>query len=446
MERKHPGFKPKETHQHKSLKFPKDFLWGAATSSHQVEGWNDNNDWWDWEHKAGTIADGQMSGRGPDHFHKYKEDYTLLEKLSLNSYRLSIEWSRVMPLPRVFDEKAIQVYVDMLKELKSKNMQVMLTLHHFSNPIWFAEMGAFEKQKNLHYFIAYVEKVVPIFKPYVDLWITINEPNIYAMMSYMLGIWPPGKTSNRTAYKVFSHLAELHKDTYDIIHEQCGGKTKVGFANNVTSFYLYNKRSFKDWMIGNFSDWSWNHWFMEKTKGHHDFLGVNYYVHKRIKNITIKNWKSLMMDDQGEGRERTDLDWEIFAPGIFDALVDMQEYKLPIYITENGISTLNDHQRARYIISYLKEVYHAIKSGVNVKGYFYWSFLDNFEWDKGYKSRFGLVEVNYKTLERTIKPSALLYQRIAKTNQIEHDLLRFIGHGISPKDVIAHLESEEDQK
>lgn len=446
MARKHPGFTPKQPHKHESLRFPKGFIWGAATSSHQVEGWNDNNDWWAWEHQPGTIADGQMSGRGPNHWNLFKDDYQLIQDMHLNAYRLSIEWSRIMPLPGVFDDKAIDHYIQMLQDLKSRNVQVMLTLHHFTVPNWFAKLGGFEKQKNLHYFIEYVEKVVPLFKSYVDFWITINEPNIYSMMSYIIGVWPPGKTSTLTARKVFHHLAQIHKDCYDIIHTHCGKKAKVGFANNVTSFYLYNKRSIKDWFVGNVSDWIWNHWFMEKTKGHNDFLGMNYYVHKRIKNISRKNLQKIMIDNQGEGRERTDLDWEIFAPGIFDALVDMSAYNLPIYITENGISTLNDHQRARYIVSYLKEVFHAIKAGVDVKGYFYWSLLDNFEWDKGYKSRFGLVDVDYQSLKRTLRGSGKLYGRIAETNMIEHGMLRFVGHAISPEEVVKLLKSEELKK
>ena len=259
------------------------------------------------------------------------------------------------------------------------------------------------------------------------------------MMSYQFGIWPPGERNNFHAYRVFHHLAIAHKQAYQIIHEHAQKEPQVGIAHNVTSFYVYNRRSFFNWIAVNLVDWGWNHWFLEKTKHHHDFLGVNYYVHKRVKGIGLKHWEDLATDNQGEGRERSDLEWEIFAPGFFDALVNMSEYKLPIYVTENGISTLNDHQRARYLISYLKELFHAIRSGIDVRGYFHWSLLDNFEWDKGYKSRFGLVEVDFETLKRTLKGSGKLYGRIAQENKIEHDLLKFIGHATSPEDVLKNL-------
>jgi beta-glucosidase len=442
--RKHPGFVPKKPHKHEPYPFPKGFLWGAATSSHQVEGWNDKNDWWEWEHQQGTIADGQMSGRGPDHYHRYEQDFDFLEEMNLNAYRMSIEWSRINPEKGKFDANEIDHYIKVLKSLKARGIKVMLTLHHFTLPAWFADMGGFEKRGNVQYFLNYVEKVVPLFRPYVDFWITINEPNIYTMMSYLFGNWPPGKKSKWAAYKVYDNLARAHKEAYRIIHSFDDERTiPVGIAHNVTSFYVYNRRSLIDWAAVNIVDWVWNHWFLEKTKGYHDFLGINYYVHKRIKGIKMENLAVLLQDNQGEGRERTDLDWEIFAPGFFDGLMGMKEHKLPIYITENGISTLNDHQRARYLISYLKELYHAIKGGVDVRGYFHWSLLDNFEWDKGYKSRFGLVEVNYGTLERRLRGSGKLYGRIAKMNKIEHVLMRFIGHAVSPEDVLEKLEGHD---
>ncbi len=442
--RKHPGFIPKEPHQHKPLDFPEHFLWGAATSAHQIEGWNDKNDWWEWEHKSGTIADGQLSGRGPDHYHLYKKDHDLLEALSLGAYRLSIEWSRIEPTPGKFNEEAIQHYHDVLADLKRRGIKVMLTLHHFTIPQWFARKGGFEKRRNVADFVRYAERCFDEYRDLVDFWITINEPNIYSMMSYLLGIWPPGKISYWSCYNVFANLAAAHKEVYKYMHAQ-KADVQVGVAMNVTSFYNYNNRSLFGWLSVNVMDWVWNHWFLEKTAGTHDYLGMNYYVHKRVKGISSRNLGALMRDNQGEGRERTDLDWEIFAPGFFDALVNYSQYKLPIYVTENGISTLNDHERARYIVSYVKELYHAVKTGVDVRGYFYWSLMDNFEWDKGYKSRFGLVKVDYRTLEREIRASARLYGRIAERNGIEHDLLRFVGHGVDPEAFLKERQSEEGE-
>lgn len=418
------------------MHFPSGFLWGSALSAHQAEGWNDNNDWWAWEHKAGTIADGQVSGRAADHYHRYAEDFALAQGLGHNIHRLSLEWSRIEPTPGQFDDEAIHHYRAVLMDLRKRGIQTMVTLHHFTNPLWFAKKGGFAKRRNVANFLAYVRHVYLELAPHVNFWVTINEPNIYTLMSYGLGLWPPGFKHARTSYRVFSNLAYAHKQAYDLIHSLARGKpVQVGCANHVISFDVVNKHSTTDWLAVRLADWVWNHWFLEKTKGYHDYLGMNYYVHRRIRGSSFRNLGQLFAGHDDEGRERSDLDWEVFPPGLSEALYDMSSYSLPIYITENGISTLNDDRRSRYLVSYLKELYHAIQSGVDVRGYLYWSLLDNFEWDKGFKARFGLIEVDFKSLERRVRPSAQVYARICRANAIEHDLLRFIGHLAHPEEV-----------
>lgn len=432
--RRHPGFEPKPVHVHESLHFPSGFLWGSSTSAHQVEGWNDNSDWWDWEHKAGTIADGQVSGRATDHYHLFREDFDLVQELGQNMHRLSVEWSRINPEEGVFDDAAIEHYRQVLEDLHRRGIQTMVTLHHFTNPRWFAKRGGFEKKDNLRFFYAYTKKIVPVLAPYTNYWITFNEPNIYVLMSYIVGSWPPGKKNRLAAWRVFHHLVTAHKQTYDYIHAVSHGRTaQVGIANNVVSFGLSDTHAFGHWIAARFADWAWNHWFLEKTKRYHDFLGVNYYVHRRVKGTSFRHLRALVEDNDDDRRERSDLDWEIYPPGFFEALLDMSTYRKPIFITENGISTLNDDRRSRYIVSYLKELYHAMQIGVDVRGYLYWSLLDNFEWDKGFKARFGLVSVDFQTLKREIKSSAYVYARICRENGISHDLLRFIGHSARPE-------------
>src|SRR3989338_5269073 len=171
MKRKHPGFQPKEVHKHEALHFPKSFLWGSATSAHQVEGWNENNDWWEWEHKEGTITNGQLSGRAADHYHQFMNDFALAEELNQNVHRLSIEWSRICPEAGEYDQKQVDHYLMVLQDLKRRNIKIMLTLHHFTNPIWFAEIGGFEKAKNIRHFLDYVNFILPQVAPYVDFWI-----------------------------------------------------------------------------------------------------------------------------------------------------------------------------------------------------------------------------------------------------------------------------------
>lgn len=415
-------------HHHESMHFPTGFLWGSSTSAHQVEGWNDNNDWWEWEHRAGTIADGQLSGRAADHFHQYKKDFDLAEHLAQGAHRLSIEWSRIQPRIGEFDQDVINHYISVLTDLKERGMVTMVTLHHFTNPQWFSKRGAFARRENIALYLEFVRHVVPKLQHVVDYWITFNEPNVYVLMSYVLGLWPPGDIGYWKALRVYHHLALAHRRAYDLIHELVRGPlVQVGIANNVISFAAENRHSLLEWASVRFMDWAWNHSFMEKTRGKHDFIGLNYYVHRRIRRSGIQTFKGLA-DGTDDGREQSDLDWEIYPPGLYEILLDMNSYALPIFITENGIASQNDDRRARYLVSYLKELYHAIQSGVDVRGYFYWSLLDNFEWDKGFKARFGLVEVDFSSLKRRIRPSAYVYKRICTENSIHHDLLRFIGH------------------
>lgn len=434
MIQRHPGFEPKPTHQHQPLHFPDGFWWGTATSAHQVEGWNDNSDWWHWEHKPGTIADGQLSGRAADHYHLYRQDIRLMARLHQNAYRFSVEWSRIEQEPGKFNRVQLEHYFNVLQELRRYNIHSALTLHHFTVPVWFEKMGGFRKRENAELFLRYAEQVITYLHPYVNLWITINEPNIYVLMSYLLGIWPPGMKSKAAAWQVFQNLAWVHRRLYEMIHER-QPHAMVGCAQNIISFAPSDKHSFVQWASARGVDWLWNHWFFEKTRAYHDFIGVNYYVHKRIKGLSPYEWNRYA-NGHHESREHSDLDWEVYPPGFSEALADMASYRLPIYVTENGISSQNDHRRARYIVSYLKELYHAIQSGVDVRGYFHWSLLDNFEWDKGFKARFGLVEVDFKTLQRKIRGSGELYAAIARQNAIPHELLQFVGHGVSPKTVL----------
>lgn len=441
MTRKHPGFEPKPAHQHAPLRFPDGFWWGTATSAHQVEGWNDNSDWWEWEHKAGTIADGQMSGRGADHYHLYRKDIALMSRLHQNAHRFSIEWSRIEPEPGRIDRIQLEHYFSVLQELRKHNIRAAVTLHHFTNPVWFERMGGFRRRENCRFFLRYAEEVIKYLHPYVNLWTTFNEPNIYVLMGYLLGVWPPGEKNRRLAYTVFGNLAWTHRQLFEMIHKY-QPHALVGCAQNVISFDASDKHSALQWASARGVDWLWNHWFIEKTRAFHDYIGINYYVHKRIKSLRPSDW-SRYANGQQENREHSDLDWEIYPPGFSEALSDMASYRLPIFVTENGISTQNDHRRARYIVSYLKELYHAIQSGVDVRGYFHWSLMDNFEWDKGFKARFGLVEVDFNTLQRKIRGSAEIYATICRNNAIPHELLQFVGHGVSPKHVLQTIRQSE---
>lgn len=418
-------------HDHATLEFPKGFLWGSATSAFQVEGNNIHSDWWEWEQK--NQPPHKRSGEACDEYHLYEKDFDLAASLGHNAHRLSLEWSRIEPEEGIFDMHAIEHYQKVLKALKDRRMKVMLTIHHFSNPAWFAEKGGWESGKSVARFERFVRTVIPFLKDNVDLWITINEPGIYAYQAYTVGQWPPNKKSNWGTLKVTWNLARAHKKAYKIIHELDPDKP-VGIAQNVQTYEASHKNSPLEMLTVMFSDEISNHGFYLLTKGFHDFLGINYYFHHRFN--TGKNHLPEVMDVAPfSNHEVSDLGWEVYPVGMFDALTEMAD-GLPIYITECGIATSNDDRRIRFLMQYLQEVNRAIKAGVHVKGFFYWSLLDNLEWDKGFGPSFGLIEVDFKTQKRTIRPSALIYADIIKHNGIRHELMKFLGHRVNAEDVI----------
>lgn len=426
---------PKEKHDHETLEFPKGFLWGAATAAHQVEGGNIKNDWWEWEQ---SLPENMRSGKACNQYNLYKEDFELAKSLNHNAHRLSIEWSRIEPKEGEFDQKEIDHYRQVLKELKDKGFVVMLTLHHFTNPLWFFHKGGWENGRSVKYFERFVKKIVPELKDYVDFWITINEPGVYAYMSYLIGKWPPQKRSKLAFLRVYMNMAQAHKKLYKAIHKLVPD-AKVGIAQNIGSFDAFHHHS----ILESIAEWGFdilmNHLFYFLSgKKTHDFLGINYYFNSYISFNGEKAKFPSLVDTAITKRDVSDLGWEILPEGIFDVLMDFSDYHKPIYITENGLASTNDDRRCRFLISYLKEVYHAIASGADVRGYFHWSLIDNFEWAEGFGPRFGLIEVDYKTQKRTPRDSARVYSEIIKHNGIAHHLMRFIGHTVKAKEVLEY--------
>ncbi|MEK7616480.1 MAG: glycoside hydrolase family 1 protein [Patescibacteria group bacterium] len=427
---------PKEKHDHGILKFPEGFLWGSATSAYQVEGNNIHSDWWTWEkeHQPPTMR----SGIACDQYNRYKQDFDLIKELNHNAHRLSIEWSRIEPKEGQFDEEQIQHYQKELKYLKSLNITVMLTLWHFTLPAWVAEKGGWENGQTPKLFERFVKKIVPEIADYVDLWITLNEPGVYIYETYIAMEWPHGKKSFWAQIKTFLNLTSAHKKVYKFLHQSFPAGKPVGIAQNVMSFEPYHKHSIIEQVSVSLNDFFTNHLFYFLTRGTHDFLGINYYFHARFKH------KGLIPEAVGSSpitHDVSDLGWEIYPEGLFEVLTDLSD-DIPIYITECGIASTNDDRRNRFLISYLQEVARAIKAGCNVRGFFYWSLLDNFEWHRGFDPRFGLVEVDYSTQERHIRPSALVYTDIIQHSGIPHSLLKFLGHTVQAEEVLEKRQKE----
>lgn len=415
-------------HDHATLNFPNGFLWGAGTSAHQVEGNNTKNDWWEWEQDKPFDL---RSGQACDQYNRFEEDFNLAKSLNHNAHRLSIEWSRIEPQEGKFDLEAIDHYKKVLKALKDRGLTVMLTLHHWTNPTWLTHKGGWENNKTPWYFARFVKTIAPEIKDYVDLWITVNEPGIYVWHMYIDPQFPNAKKGWLGQIQTYRNFASAHKKAYKILHQLAPGKP-VGIAQNVQSYTAYHKHSLIEQIGVMLSDLVANHGFYLLTRGYHDFLGINYYFHHRLKR---DGFLPKEVDVTQFSKDVSDLGWEIFPEGIFDVLTDLSDH-VPIYITECGIATTNDDRRARFLMAYLQEVYRAIQAGVNVKGFFYWSLIDNFEWFRGFDPRFGLIDVDYQTQKRIVRPSADLYADIIKNNGLRHELMKFLGHRVSVKEVL----------
>lgn len=420
-------------HIHETRKFPDGFLWGSATSSHQVEGGTDN-DWTEWEKAPGHVLDGNRSGLACDHYDRYEEDFDIAKSLNQNAHRLSIEWSRIEPVEGKWDMDEVVHYRKVLEALKARDMKIMLTCWHFTLPKWFAAAGGWESPDAINRFVRYVDFLAAEYGDLVDQWVTINEPMVYLLQSYGAGVWPPGVANKLRSVHVFGKMTIAHRRAYKIIHKTLGArlgrKAMVGIAQNVITFEPYRKQSIADALFVWAADRMFNHqFFIWSGFFTHDYIGINYYFHYRVAYRPTKI-AQFFYEVHTENRETSDLGWEINAPAIFDAIMGMARYKKPIIISEHGVANADDGKRPRIIVAALKEVYHAIKAGVDIRGYYHWSLMDNFEWEKGYTGRFGLVAIDYATMKRTPRRSAYVFADICKENGIPHTLLRFVGHGV----------------
>jgi beta-glucosidase len=424
----------------KKLSFPKDFIWGVATAAHQVEGYNTNNQWYLWESTVDAsgkpmISGGQKSGIACDHWRRYSQDIGLMKELGVKSYRFSVEWSRIEPQEGVFDSLAIRHYQDVCDSLIADGIVPMVTLHHFTNPIWFERKGAFEKKENVADFIRFTEVIYMALKDRVKLWCTINEPAVYVVGGYFQGDMPPGKKDPKLAAVVLRNILEAHVQAYHKIKSLPGGdQMKVGLVKNMTQMDPYRKWHLGDWVLANLMDGVFNGTTINflktgkyrfvmptmaklidenpKAKGALDFIGLNYYSHYNYKfsfNLD-KAFQAKLLP----GEIKTDMDYASYPEGFYRAIKTVSEFGVPIYITENGIADARDDRRAGFISQYLFAVSKALSDGYNIKGYYYWTLIDNFEWSLGYDMEFGLYSLDMRTQIRTMKEGAKRYQEIIR--------------------------------
>jgi beta-glucosidase len=409
------------------LSFPKRFLWGAATSAHQVEG-DTHNQWTVWElenakskaaqakfqwgdlpnwpliEKEATDPNNYISGKGTAHYKLYHQDFDALQKLNMNALRFGLEWSRIEPNEGAWSVEAITYYKNYIKELRKRGIEPIVTLFHFTLPVWFVEKGGFEKRSNVQYFTRFAEKILRELGADVSYVITLNEPELYAYEGYYQGDWPPNLIGKRWKFwRVLNNLARAHNQTADMIHG-LSRRYKVSIAKNSVFFYAGDDA----WLsrrTADFFQYFQDDYFLKKIVKRSDFLGVNFYFSNRVYGYRVHN----------PDERISDLGWDLSPDHIQFALERLHEkYKKPIIITENGLADQEDVNRKWWLTKTLIGMQNALNNGVKLEGYLHWSLLDNFEWDKGYWPKFGLIEVNYETFERKMRPSAEWFGKVIK--------------------------------
>jgi beta-glucosidase len=418
--------------------FPRDFRWGTATSSHQVEGNNTNNDWWAWEQQPGRIVHDGRSGRACNWWEDAERDLSQAAALGTNAHRLSIEWSRVEPRPGVFDRNALDRYRQILQSLHERSIEPMVTLHHFSNPIWLAEAGGWAQETVVNAFERYVRKVVEHLGDLVPLWITINEPMVYATLAYLAvdRSFPPGKNSPRLVAQVVRHMLMAHAAAYHAIHE-LRSNCQVGIARAVRVFKPARPRSLLDkWATRKLSavyNDALNQALITgklrpplgrgRLRGlahTFDFIGLSYRTRERVGFGIRRAIQLLAQRPSIPGAEASENDSGDTDPqGLLEAIKLATVFGRPIYITRSGIPDEDDHQRPRFLLTHLRRVWAAIQFNIPVMGYYYWSLIDSFEWNQGWRERYGLIGLDVTNQDRNLRLSGELYGRICRSGCID---------------------------
>jgi len=397
------------------LSFPKSFLLGAGSSAHQVEGNNTKNDWWRFE------QEGKMpkSGEACDHYNRYEEDFQIAKKIGLNAIRMSIEWSRIEPKEGKWNTREVAHYKKVLQNLKEQGLTRMVTLHHFTLPTWVADMGGFETKRGVEAFARFAWFVAENLGNEIDLWVTINEPRVYIGHGYMFGIWPPLKKNYFQALNVYLKLIDAHNAAYRAIKEVQPG-AMVGIVENFPYNEPFYKKHLLDRGLTKFVDFFSGHYFLTRVRNQIDFIGLNYYFYHRLRfhhrylGIDANRNRQREHRDDHTEFSRSDMGWRLFPEGLYYLVKQLKRYGKPIYITENGLADARDEFRYDYVKRALKSVMDAMKEGVDVRGYFYWSLTDNYEWADGFWPRFGLAEIDYKTQKRKIRKSAKIFKQIQR--------------------------------
>ncbi len=411
------------------IHFPSNFAWGTATAAHQVEGNNTNNNWYEWERSVddggiSRIHNNDRSGLAADHWNRYPEDIILMKDLGVSHYRFSVEWSRIEPEKGRYDLEALAHYRRMCEALVEADITPVVTLHHFTHPTWFEEMGAFEKEENTDHFVGFSELVFNELRDLVPMWCTFNEPSVFVAQGYFNGIFPPGKKDPILAGTVLENMLNAHVRTYHQLKSIPGSDgNKIGLVKNIFQFDPYRRWHVLDWAFSKILNDVYTNAPLEFLKtgessfympgmvdnkmsnelavGTLDFIGLNYYSRMHVKGQL--NAVEPFVFDTREQDIMTDMGYPLYAEGFHRALKTISRMGVPIYVTENGLADDSDSVRPLFIKRYLYALNQALRERIDVRGYFYWSLMDNFEWAEGYSMKFGLYEVDLETQDRRLR-------------------------------------------
>lgn len=418
--------------------FPKDFGWGTATSAFQIEGDQTaggrkiKNSWTE-SQKA--KDEGIIAGIAAGHWDRVEEDVQLIKELGMKEYRFSIKWSAIEPEPGVFDEEALNHYIDLIDRLNAENIKPFVMLFHHAWPEWFGQMGDFQKSENKEHFLRFAHHVFERLNAKVDMWMTFNEPAGYCLSAYYMGHYPPYQKNLTTTGHALKNMLDAHAEFYHAAKAK-NKACQIGIAkmfvpldpmpsNNPAKFALSSlicsqfggmqNNVVLDYF--NTGEFSWGFPFYGRVTGSNplakralDFIAVNYYA-----NVMIDGTKQLPLP----GRSVSDSGKAEYPEGLLRSieLCAQRLPNVPMWIGENGIADASDTRREEYFKKHLWVVAYALKQGYDIRGYHVWTLLDSFNWKTGYKEKYGLYGVDYEnsTLERTLRPGSSNLVNLIKT-------------------------------
>jgi len=405
------------------------FLWGVATSAFQMEG-SPRCDWTRWNLR--DEADRKARIHGVGHVWRTDEDLDLLSALGVDAYRFSLEWSRLVPRRRDWDRREMDRYVRIAARLREAGIEPVVTLHHFTNPSWLAGRYGWEHPAGAEEWLRFAERAVRALRDHVRVFITFNEPNVFVAGGYLGGVMPPGRHNARDACDAYANVFRAHAAAYDMIHAQAAERASVGIAHNMAAFRPASGKSTLDVWAAGVAHSVYNMGLIEAfrtgvlsirvpfllderipvdVRGKLDFLGVNYYfrLFLRLTPWNLKGPEYFWEDRSGLGL--TETGWEVYPNGLTDVLRHAALAEVPIIVTENGTAETDDARKIAYMKDHLRAVRRAIREGIDIRGYFWWSLMDNYEWLEGLRPRFGLYHVDFETLERRPTASAAYFAR-----------------------------------